>query len=71
MLPIDPQADIGRRAWIDCPHCDDNRDCSACTGGRTCTEHWRYLLGNTGRTLHLQCPSCTHLWDHGTPPGAR
>ncbi|MFI2642123.1 hypothetical protein [Streptomyces sp. NPDC018610] len=37
---------------------------------RRCTRHWRYLLSNTGSTLHLQCPSCTHVWDHETGFGA-
>ncbi|MGV9775593.1 hypothetical protein [Streptosporangium sp. NPDC003464] len=70
MLPIDPHADLGRRAWVPCPACRDDRDCADCLGGRNCGEHWRYLIGNTGSRLHLQCPGCTHLWDHETHFGA-
>lgn len=70
MLPLDPQADIGRRAWVDCPYCDDGRGCVTCEQGRTCPEHWRYLLSNTGSLLHLQCPSCTRVWSHETHFGA-
>ena len=70
MLPIDPQADIGRRAWVTCPHCEDHRDCPTCREGRRCRDHWRYLLSNTGSLLHLQCPSCTRVWDHETGFGA-
>ncbi|MFB7663556.1 hypothetical protein ACFC1R_06330 [Kitasatospora sp. NPDC056138] len=70
MLPIDPQADIGRRAWVACPSCDDARDCAPCGERRNCGDHWRYLLANTGSVLHLQCPGCTHVWDHETGFGA-
>lgn len=70
MLPVDPQADIGRRAWIACPNCDDARDCAPCGERRSCSEHWRYLISNTGSLLHLQCPGCTHVWDHETGFGA-
>ncbi|OUC96403.1 hypothetical protein [Streptosporangium minutum] len=70
MLPIDPHADLGRRAWVPCPGCRDDKDCGACLDGRNCGEHWRYLIGNTGSRLHLQCPACTHLWDHETHFGA-
>ncbi|WP_042364146.1 hypothetical protein [Streptacidiphilus neutrinimicus] len=70
MLPIDPQADIGRRAWVDCPSCDDADGCATCEANRTCTDHWRYLLSHTGSRLHLQCPACTHVWAHETRFGA-
>ncbi|MFB9396805.1 hypothetical protein [Streptomyces echinatus] len=70
MLPLDPQADIGRRAWVTCPNCEDHRGCATCAQGRRCADHWRYLLTNTGSLLHLQCPSCTHIWDHETGFGA-
>lgn len=70
MLPLDPQADIGRRAWVTCPHCADHEGCPTCAEGRRCPAHWRYLLGNTGSLLHLQCPSCTRVWDHETGFGA-
>ena len=70
MLPIDPFAEIGRRAWIACPNCDDARDCATCRQQRTCEKHWRYLLSNTGSVLTLQCPGCAHLWRHETGFGA-
>ncbi|WP_440070580.1 hypothetical protein [Streptosporangium sp. OZ121] len=70
MLPLDPHADLGRRAWVPCPACRDHRDCDDCLGGRNCGEHWRYLLANTGSLLHLQCPGCAHLWNHETGFGA-
>ncbi|MFJ9948469.1 hypothetical protein [Kitasatospora sp. NPDC091207] len=69
-LPIDPQADVGRRAWVACPGCDDTRGCAGCAERRNCREHWRYLLSHTGSVLHLQCPTCTHVWDHETGFGA-
>ncbi|GAB2726955.1 hypothetical protein GCM10010442_55640 [Kitasatospora kifunensis] len=70
LLPIDPQADPGRRAWVACPACDEVRGCAPCAERRNCAEHWRYLLSNTGSLLHLQCPACTHVWDHETGFGA-
>ncbi|MFJ8945236.1 hypothetical protein ACIRG4_18725 [Streptomyces sp. NPDC102395] len=70
MLPLDPQADVGRRAWVACPRCDDGQGCGVCEERRTCSDHWRYLLSNTGSLLHLQCPSCTHIWTHETGFGA-
>jgi hypothetical protein len=66
MLPIDPHADMGRRAWVSCPHCRDDKNCGDCRTDRNCREHWRYLLGNTGSLLHVQCPRCAYLWDHET-----
>ncbi|MET9636755.1 MULTISPECIES: hypothetical protein [Streptomyces] len=66
MLPIDPHADPGRRAWIPCPRCPDAHGCEPCQERRTCPTHWRYLLTNTGSLLHLQCPTCTHVWTHET-----
>ncbi len=62
MLPLDPSADRSRRAWVPCPGCHDHAGCPACAAGRACPEHWRYLLGATGPLVHLQCPSCAHLW---------
>ncbi|MFC4608538.1 hypothetical protein ACFO9E_12015 [Streptomyces maoxianensis] len=70
MLPIDPSADAGRRAWVPCPGCADHRDCAVCLAGRTCRDHWRYLLSNVGSLLHLQCSNCAHLWAHETGFGA-
>ncbi|MEU2433896.1 hypothetical protein ABZ611_31160 [Streptomyces sp. NPDC007861] len=65
-LPIDPQADIARRAWVDCPSCDDARDCSVCADARNCRDHWRYLISSKGTVVHLQCPGCTHMWSFDT-----
>lgn len=70
VLPLDPHADIGRRAWLTCPNCADHRGCVTCEERRRCGRHWRYLLSNTGSVLHLQCPTCTHVWDHETGFGA-
>jgi hypothetical protein len=61
-LPIDPQADRTRRAWVACPECDDARGCVTCSKGRNCSEHWRYLISNEGARVHLQCPACAHTW---------
>ncbi|MEU5404394.1 hypothetical protein ABZ348_34515 [Streptomyces sp. NPDC005963] len=68
-LPIDPQADMARRAWVDCPSCDDARTCAICADGRNCSRHWRYLISNRGPVVHLQCPGCTHMWSLNTRPG--
>ncbi|MFF8595259.1 hypothetical protein ACF061_28230 [Streptomyces sp. NPDC015220] len=70
MLPLDPQADIGRRAWVTCPNCSDHQGCATCGERRRCARHWRYLLSNTGSTFHRQCPTCTPVWDHETGFGA-
>jgi hypothetical protein len=70
-VPLDPSADRARRAWLPCPHCDHGTACTECAAGRNCDTHWQYLLGNTGAVLHLQCPTCAHLWDLDTRPGAR
>lgn len=69
MLPIDPDADFSRRAWLECPNCDHGAACGACQSGRNCSTHWQYLIGNNAAVVHLQCPSCTHLWSLDT--GAR
>ncbi|SDG27652.1 hypothetical protein SAMN05421505_1036 [Sinosporangium album] len=66
MMPIDPHADLGRRAWLACPSCHDGHDCADCLARRNCPVHWRYLLANQGHVVHLQCPSCTHLWAQDT-----
>jgi hypothetical protein len=62
-MPLDPSADIARRAWLPCPECDHGRECVDCVEGRTCAQHWQFLLGNTACVVHLQCPTCAHLWD--------
>ncbi|MFG2310546.1 hypothetical protein ACGFS9_18005 [Streptomyces sp. NPDC048566] len=70
MLPLDPQADPGRRAWAACPNCADAHGCTPCGQRRTCPEHWRYLLRADGGLLHLQCPGCAHVWAHDSGFGA-
>ncbi|WP_187351890.1 hypothetical protein [Allosaccharopolyspora coralli] len=65
-MPLDPFADIARRAWIDCPECAHMSGCATCSQQRTCTEHWQYLLSNRGTVVNLQCPTCTHLWSYDT-----
>ncbi|GGO89868.1 hypothetical protein [Wenjunlia tyrosinilytica] len=69
MLPLDPSADIARKAWIPCPRCQDDSDCGTCLAGRNCPDHWRYLLSSTANVLHVQCPGCTHLWSERTAFG--
>jgi hypothetical protein len=66
VVPLDPFADSARRAWLPCPECDHGRDCGECQEQRTCRLHWQYLLASTACVVHLQCPTCTHLWDHDT-----
>lgn len=63
-MPLDPFADRARRAWLDCPNCFHGKDCPACQANRTCAQHWQYLLASSGSRVQLQCPSCTHLWEH-------
>jgi primosomal protein N' len=65
-MPLDPSADLGRRAWLPCPHCERAASCPQCSAGLTCDEHWQYLLSNDAQVLHLQCPDCAGLWDHDT-----
>lgn len=50
-MPIDPTADIGRKAWFDCPQC---------------AYEWQYLLRSKVFLLDLQCPSCALLWQQNT-----
>ncbi|GFG75821.1 hypothetical protein MBOT_31860 [Mycobacterium botniense] len=66
MLPIDPDADRSRRAWVACPNCDHGVGCQDCLQGRNCPAHWQYLISNHATVVHLQCPSCTHLWSLDT-----
>jgi hypothetical protein len=58
----DPQASLGRRAWVSCERCTDDSGCGDCGAGRSCELHWRFLLHAEGRHLFLQCPSCSHRW---------
>jgi primosomal protein N' len=66
MLPIDPDADKSRRAWLACPRCDHGAACRDCRSGRNCHTHWQYLLSNSAAVVHLQCPTCAHLWSLDT-----
>lgn len=63
-MPLDPFADVARRAWLPCPKCGPVQDCPDCQAGRNCGQHWQYLLGNHATVVHLQCPSCANLWDY-------
>jgi YVTN family beta-propeller protein len=65
-LPIDPDADSGRRAWLPCPKCDRGQGCPECDSGQNCANHWQYLLKNEGSRLVLQCGGCSHLWTADT-----
>lgn len=67
---IDPDALLSRRAWVACPRCHDSAGCRSCRAARTCSEHWRYLLGAEGRRIFVQCPSCRYRWWHDTGFGA-
>jgi hypothetical protein len=69
-MPLDPTADIGRRAWLPCPQCAHGDDCAQCQNGRTCDDHWQYLLSSKATVLHLQCRDCAHLWSHDTRQNA-
>lgn len=62
-MPLDPTADISRRAWLTCPNCDQGAGCPRCEAGRNCEKHWQYLLSNRARQVFLQCPECAHLWE--------
>ena len=62
---LDADADLGRRAWVPCPHCSKN-NCPRCAEGITCDLHWQYLLANEARLVFLQCPDCLHRWWYDT-----
>ncbi|GAA1715721.1 hypothetical protein GCM10009765_75630 [Fodinicola feengrottensis] len=66
MMPLDPTADIARRAWLPCPVRDHAAGCAACADGENCADHWQYLLATAGTQVFLQCPECAHLWDTDT-----
>jgi hypothetical protein len=66
VLPIDPTADPGRRAWLPCPQCSHHARCGECQGASNCATHWQYLLSNKGTLVHLQCADCGHLWSTDT-----
>lgn len=65
---LDSDADLGRRAWLPCPHCPDTV-CSACAAGVCCDRHWCYLLASQTRLVFLQCSVCLHRWWHDTECG--
>lgn len=71
MMPLDPTADISRRAWLPCPRENHGAGCVSCVNGENCAYHWQYLLSTAGTQLFLQCPECTHLWDIDTRIGQR
>lgn len=66
VLPIDPTADRARRAWLECPRCEHGRACGDCQSARNCATHWQFLLANQGTLVHLQCPTCAHVWSTDT-----
>ena len=61
-LPIEPDADPSRRAWLACPNCDHGLGCPECQSRRNCDTHWQYLLRSQGTRVFLQCPTCCHVW---------
>jgi len=61
-LPIDPDADSSRRAWLPCPQCNRGQHCSECDSGQCCTDHWQYLLREKSSRVVLQCGGCRHVW---------
>lgn len=66
----DAAADLGRRAWLACPACDDCGDpreyCAACANGKCCDAHWCFLLAAEGPRLFVQCHRCWRRWWHDT-----
>jgi hypothetical protein len=71
VLPIDPTADPGRRAWLPCPSCNHGAQCGECQGKTNCAIHWQYLLSNEGTLVHLQCSDCGNLWSTDTRKRAK
>ncbi|HZA09045.1 hypothetical protein [Mycobacterium sp.] len=69
MLPIDPDADASRRAWLRCSVCDYGAGCRDCESSRNCGTHWQYLLSNQGAMVNLQCPNCGQVWSLNTRRG--
>jgi hypothetical protein len=67
---LDPAARIDRRVWTSCSACPDGSNCPTCQSGRTCDQHWRFLLDVDGSHLFVQCPNCFHRWWHDTGFGA-
>lgn len=63
---LDADADISRRAWVACRTCGQDERCRSCRAGRSCPEHWCYLLAARVRMLFVQCRRCHHRWWHDT-----
>ena len=57
MLPIDPTADRGRRAWLPCPSCDHGSRCSDCQGAKNCATHWQYQVKFCTRSTAVESDS--------------
>lgn len=66
---LDADADICRRASVSCRACDESGRCRSCRAGRTCPEHWCYLLSAQIRHLFVQCGICHRRWWHDTGVG--
>jgi hypothetical protein len=64
----DPDAYVGRRAWLRCPRCPHD-NCGSCRRGAACTQHWLYLLASDSRLVFVQCPNCLQRWWHDTGHG--
>jgi hypothetical protein len=60
-MMLDPQADIGRRAWLPCRYCSDNSDNSDNTA--------LYLLDSHVNLVWVQCGKCLRRWWHDTGVG--
>jgi hypothetical protein len=55
-MMLDPQADLGRRAWLPCPYCSHSP---------------LYLLGSDINLIWVQCGNCLRRWWHDTGTGHR
>jgi hypothetical protein len=54
-MMLDPQADIGRRAWLPCAYCADSTPL--------------YLLDCDANMIWVQCGQCLRRWWHDTGCG--
>ena len=61
-LPIHPDTDSSRRAWLPCPNCNHGHDCPQCKNNHNCQTHWQYLLKNEG-TRFTAMPNLRPLVD--------
>ncbi|MGH3780465.1 MAG: hypothetical protein ACRDRO_07505 [Pseudonocardiaceae bacterium] len=55
-MMLDPQADLGRRAWLPCT---------------SCGEIPLYLLESDVNLIWVQCGNCLRRWCHDTGVGHR